>query len=232
VKNLRWRLGLKGCLAVDSRGKHGGLALFFDENIQVKLLSTDERYIDVSVQDNPNANPWRVRFVYGEPRVEDRHRMREILQRLKTRSREPWLVVGDFNEAMWQYEHFSETKRGEKQMADFREVLDFCGLKDIGFLGLPWTYDNKKPGNRNVKVRLDRGVAARSWLNRFFDAWITHLTSPCSNHCPLLLAVQQEKREKGGGRQVYYEIMWEREASLGSASSRHGGRRTRRAIWE
>lgn len=28
VKNLRWRLGLKGCLAVDSSGKRGGLALF------------------------------------------------------------------------------------------------------------------------------------------------------------------------------------------------------------
>jgi hypothetical protein len=78
-------------------------------------------------------------------------------------------VVGDFNEAMWQYEHFSETKRGEKQMADFREVLDFCDLKDIGFSGLPWTYDNKKPGNRNVKVCLDRGVATSSCLNRFFD---------------------------------------------------------------
>ena len=25
VKNLRWRLGLKGCLAVDSRGKRGGI---------------------------------------------------------------------------------------------------------------------------------------------------------------------------------------------------------------
>jgi hypothetical protein len=124
-------------------------------------------------------------------------------------------VVGDFSEAMWQYEHFSETKSGGKQMADLQEVLNFCGLKDIGFSGLLWTYDNKKPGNRNVKVHLDRGVATSSWLNSFFDASITHLTSPCSYHCPLLLTVQQEKREKGGGRQVYFEIMWEREDSLG-----------------
>jgi hypothetical protein len=81
MKNLRSRLGLKGCLAVDSRGKRGGLALFWDENIQVKLLSIDERYIDVFMQDDPNADPWRVMFVYGEPCVED---MWEILQRLKT----------------------------------------------------------------------------------------------------------------------------------------------------
>ena len=94
--------------------------------------------------------------------------MWEILQRLKTRSQEPWVVIGDFNEAMWQYEHFSNTKRGERQMAEFREALDLCGLTDLGFSGIPWTYDNKKSGARNVKVRLDRAVATQDWANRFF----------------------------------------------------------------
>ena len=68
VKNLRWRLGLKGCLAVDSKGRRGGVALFWDESIQVHLKSSNDRYIDVSVVDEPNAAPWRATFVYGEPR--------------------------------------------------------------------------------------------------------------------------------------------------------------------
>ena len=42
VKSLRWRLGLKGCLAVDSHGKRGGIALFWDENILIDLLSMGE----------------------------------------------------------------------------------------------------------------------------------------------------------------------------------------------
>jgi hypothetical protein len=95
-------------------------------------------------------------------------------------------------------------------MADFREMLDFCELRDVGFSGVPWTYDNKKSWNRNVKVHLDRGVASQEWLNRFFDAAVTHLTSPCSDHCPLLLRVQKEEVLPGGGKQSYYEIMWER----------------------
>jgi hypothetical protein len=114
---------------------------------------------------------------------------------------------------MWQYVHFSETKRGEKQMADFREMLDFCELRDVGFSGVPWTYDNKKSWNRNVKVHLDRGVASQEWLNRFFDAAVTHLTSPCRISGvaqPLLLRVQKEEVLPGGGKQSYYEIMWER----------------------
>jgi len=91
-------------------------------------------------------------FVYGEPRVEDRHLMWELMQRIKHKSCDPWVVLGDFNEAIWQFEHFSATKRGEKQMEDFRDVLGLCGLQDLGFSGLPWTYDTNRGGNRNVKV--------------------------------------------------------------------------------
>jgi hypothetical protein len=75
---------LKGCIAADSRGKRGGLALFWDENVQVNLLTIGNHYIDVSIGEEPNATPWRVTFVYGEPRVEDRHCIWEIMQRLKT----------------------------------------------------------------------------------------------------------------------------------------------------
>ncbi|CAL5097923.1 unnamed protein product [Urochloa decumbens] len=165
-------------------------------------------------KETPTSEPWRATFIYGEPRVEDRHRTWEILQRLKTRSNDPWVVVGDFNEVLWQYEHFSETKRGERQMEAFRDTLDMCGLRDIGFAGIPWTYDNKKSGQRNVKVRLDRGVANQDWLDRFPDASVFHLTSPCSDHCPLLVSVLQEPQTQRVERQAYYEIMWEREASL------------------
>jgi hypothetical protein len=39
VSNLRWSLGLRHCLSVDSVGLSGGLALFWDESINVTLLS-------------------------------------------------------------------------------------------------------------------------------------------------------------------------------------------------
>lgn len=69
------------------------------------------------------------------------------------------MVIGDFNEAMWQHEHFSQHPRPERQMMDYREVLSHCDLHDLGFSGLPWTYNNNQSGNNNVGVRLDRAVA-------------------------------------------------------------------------
>ena len=79
MKNLRWRIGLKGCLAVGSDGNSGGIALFWDESISVKLIGMCNRIIDVTVQECPTSPPFRVTFIYGEPRVENRKKMWELL---------------------------------------------------------------------------------------------------------------------------------------------------------
>lgn len=51
--------------------------------------------------------------MYGEPCVENRHIFWDLLQDLGGVWDGPWMVIGDFNEAMWQHEHFSETPRPE-----------------------------------------------------------------------------------------------------------------------
>ncbi|KAH1032171.1 hypothetical protein J1N35_044345 [Gossypium stocksii] len=46
----------------------------------------------------------------------------------------PWLVVGDFNEIMNSFEKKGGRLRSECQMSDFHDVLDDCGLDDLGFV--------------------------------------------------------------------------------------------------
>ena len=77
---------MKGCLAVDRIGLGGGIALFWDENLNVQLLTINNRLIDVIVQESTSLPAWRITFVYGEPRVENRHIMWELMQRIKKRS--------------------------------------------------------------------------------------------------------------------------------------------------
>jgi len=99
-------------------------------------------------------------------------------------------------------------------MEAFRDVLAECDMHDLGFTGLPWTYDNMQAGRRNVRVRLDRAVATSSWSNMFEHAALDHLVSPCSDHCPILLRSAPVLHPREGGRLLRYEIMWEREESL------------------
>jgi hypothetical protein len=100
-------------------------------------------------------------------------------------------MIGDFNEVMWSFEHFSQRIRPTKQMLDFREVLSFCDLHDLGFSALPWTYDNKQAGDRGVRIRLDRVVASPSWTNWFSDAKPKHLVLISSDHCHVFLDLDQ-----------------------------------------
>jgi hypothetical protein len=74
VRNLRWRLGLRYCFVVNGIGKGGGIALFWDESVNVELKSFNKRHIDA-----PESPRWRATFIYGEPRAQDRHEMWTLL---------------------------------------------------------------------------------------------------------------------------------------------------------
>lgn len=75
MERLRWRLHMKGFAGVSSDGLSGGLALYWDEKLNVTVLDSCAWYIDVRVEDRASEKIWRTTFVYGEPRVENRHRM-------------------------------------------------------------------------------------------------------------------------------------------------------------
>jgi hypothetical protein len=140
--------------------------------------------------------------------------MWDLLKRIKPLHNLPWLMMGDFNDAMWQSEHFLETRRSEKQMLDFREALSYCDMHDIGFTGTPWTFDNKQRGIRNVKVRLDRVVASPDWSNIYPQSYVRHLTSSRSDHCPILLTMEHNCAMGSPSRPRRYEACWEREETL------------------
>jgi hypothetical protein len=99
-------------------------------------------------------------------------------------------------------------------MMDFHEVLLFCDLHDIGFHGIPWTYDNKQRGEWNVHARLDQAVASPSWSQWFPESKVKHLTTVSSDHSPILLIIEANSSDVSVKKIMRYEIMWECEASL------------------
>jgi hypothetical protein len=46
-------------------------------------------------------------------------------------------MMGDFNETMWQHEHFSASRRAEKQMRDFRDVCPNATSMTWATMGYP-----------------------------------------------------------------------------------------------
>jgi hypothetical protein len=137
VSNLRFKIGFKHCFVVDGVGKGSGLGLFSDESIKVDIWSYGLHHIDCLIWCSELHMRWRTTFVYGEPRTQDRHLMWEFLHRLNAVYQGPWLMMGDLNEVLWEFEHFSTRCRPDKQMMDFCEILTLRDLHDLGFSSLP-----------------------------------------------------------------------------------------------
>ncbi|EAZ07996.1 hypothetical protein OsI_30258 [Oryza sativa Indica Group] len=112
------------------------------------------------------------------------------------------------------FEHFSLKQRSEPQIQAFRDVVQRCELHDLGFSGVPYTYDNRREGRGNVKVCLDRALADDGWRGLFSTAQVFHLSSPRSDHCPIPVKFYSEDLRRNFAKCVHYEIYWERDPAI------------------
>lgn len=100
--------------------------------------------------------------------------------------------MGDFNAILHSSEKQSRYPPSFKQMDDFRNALDVCHLADLGFVGYPFTWNNKRLGLENTRERLDRVVANLGWKEKFKGSSVIHLSSHASDHQPLLLHARSD----------------------------------------
>jgi len=215
VQGLRSSLGFQNGVGVGTFGRGGGLALLWTNEVCVKLQTYDKLHIDVMVVDPVSgADKWRFTGFYGEARKENRHRSWELMHFLSVQSDAPWLCAGDFNEILEANEQFGGVQRPERQMDGFRDALSACGFFDLGFSGLPYTWDNRQEGNHNIKVRLDRAFANATFADLFRQIKVNHEQTTESDHCCLVIECNRSKRGRGRrGKNFKYENMWRREPS-------------------
>ncbi|XP_073353921.1 uncharacterized protein [Aegilops tauschii subsp. strangulata] len=133
------------------------------------------------------------------------------MKKLRGESTLPWLCIGDFNEILRQEEQMGPNTCDSAQMAGFREAVDVCGLSDIGYMGLDWTFEKRVTGGQFCRVRLDRALASPSWSNLFPFASLEHLTAAKSDHTPVFLKTDLETgcQRMIGKKPFRYECAWE-----------------------
>jgi endonuclease/exonuclease/phosphatase family metal-dependent hydrolase len=124
-----------------------------------------------------NSFEWRFTGFYGAPRAENRHHSWRFLRTLNSVQHSAWLCMGDFNETLYNSEHFSRTARPEWQMRNFREAVEECLFQDLGWSGTAYTWDNRQNGDSNVKARLDRAFANAEFLSHFEHTRVRHIVS-------------------------------------------------------
>ncbi|OMO59710.1 reverse transcriptase [Corchorus capsularis] len=216
LDSIRRRCKMHACFGVSATGRSGGLAMFWDDSVDLQLISFSQHHIDMWVDENQRLAKWRLTGFYGEADTGRRHLSWDLLRQFVLHDEKNWFCFGDFNELLWQAEKDGGRERPEAQMVAFREALDDCGLYDIGYRGNMFTWKRGMGNNEFIHERLDRGVATFEWTSRFPTACITHLSSSVSDHSPILLntEVKQRRRKKQSCscKQNFFEAGWCKEA--------------------
>ena len=96
----------------------------------ISLRDKTENFIDVFVGSGRD-NFWRLTCLYGEPKWADKHLTWQRLRELHVLMNMPWMVVGDMNEIMYNFEKEGGNPRPNQFMNSFREALDDCNLTDL-----------------------------------------------------------------------------------------------------
>jgi len=201
---LRVSLRYGSCFTVANQGHSGGLALLWEDGLQVSLLSFSTNHVDVSI-DNWGPNQWRFTGFYGFPATSERHRTWELMCNLATQSALPWCMGGDFNCMMYRGEKSGGGRVPDYLLSGFRQAVFECGLVDKRMTGLRFTWYRGR-----TKERLDRFLVSSSWdeLFRFGSGEVLPMAS--SDHAPIELVLCRHVQDRPQRRRFQFEDYWAR----------------------
>ncbi|XP_042942883.1 uncharacterized protein LOC122277065 [Carya illinoinensis] len=152
---------------------------------------------------------WTLTGFYGHPKTEKRHESWSLLEALKPTTNSGWLCVGDFNEILHYGEKCGGPLRPIKQMEQFREAIDKCGLSDMGYSGSKFTWTNGRQGLAFMKERLDRAFCNGKWLELYTDPKVLTLPSLSSDHNPIWIAMDQINAAPNRSKRPFrFEASW------------------------
>lgn len=209
---LRIKIGFRNCFVVDRVGLSGGLALLWNEEVDLTIKSYSRYHIDALVEE---GSSFRFTLFYGNPRASLRKDSWTLLRKLSERVAGPWVVIGDFNEIIDQDEINGERLRDRNLMTNFRDALFDCDLCDVEMVGDYYTYSNRRKGAKETRVRLDRAMINSYWRDRWPNSSLHCGFANSSDHKPIVLDMERkEGMPKSGTGGFRFEPMWLRDESF------------------
>ncbi|KAK8975323.1 hypothetical protein V6N11_063286 [Hibiscus sabdariffa] len=101
------------CHYEDSCGLDGGLALWWSDDTQITILRSGKHFIDAMISINGETE-WYGSFIYGPPYREEKQQFWEMMAKLRSGSKDCWLIIGDSNVVSSQEEKSDEEAILEK----------------------------------------------------------------------------------------------------------------------
>uniref|UniRef100_A0A803MIJ2 Endonuclease/exonuclease/phosphatase domain-containing protein n=1 Tax=Chenopodium quinoa TaxID=63459 RepID=A0A803MIJ2_CHEQI len=185
LERIKRRCGFDDGLCLSSNGKAGGIG-FWWRDVGISTISYSVHHFAIDVLNSVGVPIWRAIGVYGWPKTENKHKTWEMMINLHSECNIPCIMFGDFKKIVSMNEKDGGAVRRERLMDAFREAIDMCGLRDLGFSGNIFTWQRGTTSDAMVRERLDRFLAEDTWCNIFPNFIVSHLPMQNSGHAPIL----------------------------------------------
>ncbi|XP_043703872.1 uncharacterized protein LOC122653966 [Telopea speciosissima] len=187
-------------------GASRGLAILWQHNVDIKILNSDDWVIEAEVLHNQGSR-FKPSCVYGDPVRSKRQQVWDKLIQRNAGCQDPWLYIGDFNSFLGWHEKCGGNRTNDRDADNFRNLIDQCNLMDLGSHGPRYTWNNRRAGNANIRIKLDHALANPEWGMLFEDAVVFVKAALKSDHNPLLVDTNGGK--SNGPRPFRFEAAWD-----------------------
>ena len=160
VQGFQFHFGYDNLATMDPIGRSGGLALYYNNEFQVKILYSSNRMIDVEAV--VKGKQVFLTFVYGEPDQKLREQVWERLTRYGLSRSDPWFIIGDLNEIIGNHEKDGGSLRCATSFIPFNNMIRNSGLLEFPARDNKLSWQGRRGKGKGavmVRCRLDRALA-------------------------------------------------------------------------
>ncbi|KAJ8446074.1 hypothetical protein Cgig2_017576 [Carnegiea gigantea] len=144
---------------VEACGHQGGIWLLWDkEEIHLTLIDSHTQFVTMEATQRGEGLGYLLQYMQSPPCTHRREELWDKLRHFASRTAQPWMLEGDFNETRT----LEEKDHGDSDMArscqNFSHWIENNELLDLGFTGPRFTWSRGNSYCTRKNARLDRAL--------------------------------------------------------------------------
>jgi len=209
VLRIKRKLKFQNSFIVDPAGTAGGLAIFWDDQVNIYIDSSSANAINAQCQIKATQQRMQLTFIHAPNEFKERVLLWEAIYRESLQYQQPWLCLGDFNEILYNWEKVGKHRAETYRLIAFRDFIQRYSLMDLESKGCAFTWTNNREGDQLVKKRLDRALCTATWRTIYPIAESIALPPIGSDHSPILVSLNLQRKKRA--QRFKYEAFWAEE---------------------
>ncbi|XP_062114516.1 uncharacterized protein LOC133825616 [Humulus lupulus] len=161
-------------------------------HIDIRFCTSQLMHLEV--RSNNGHECFLVTFVYAFNDVNGRDILWRDLKFLAGGHKQPWVILGDFNDILNADERVGNRVQGGSS-STFKDCIEECQLEYVKYSGCFFTWNNKQDKEGRIYSKIDRVMANQEWIIQYELTEVMFLSEGTFDHSPAILLTL--KRLKG-----------------------------------